>query len=154
MSGTLIHYIKQYNNFLKLSFDYFITCIVFDTTCYIEMDSFSATSKAVVLVAIYIVLCLQNKTFANKVQKHSGTDNCCGKCTKNLAALLLLFFSNTYLTYFSGIMLLSTVLKSVKFILPLFFSIFRYIIFMFSFFNVFASNIVEKYFFCKQRFLT
>ena len=33
MSGTLIHYIKQYNHFLKLSFDCFITRIVFDTTC-------------------------------------------------------------------------------------------------------------------------
>ena len=39
ISGTLIHYIKQYNNFLKLSFDCFITCIVFNTTCYIETDS-------------------------------------------------------------------------------------------------------------------
>ena len=149
MSGTLIHYIKQYNNFLKVSFDYFITCIVFDTTCYIEMDSFSATSKAVVLVAIYIVLCLQNKTFANKVQIHSRSGNCCGRCTKNLAALLLLLFSNTYLIYFSSTILLSTVLKSVKFILSLFF---EYL--CFSFFNVFTSNIVQKYFFCKQRFFT
>ena len=32
MSGTLIHYIKQYNNLLKLSFDCFITCTVFNTT--------------------------------------------------------------------------------------------------------------------------
>ena len=87
MSGTMIHYIKQYNNFLKLSLDCFITCIVFNITCYNEMNSFSATSKAVILVAIYIVLCLQNKTFADKVQKHSGSGNCCGKCTKNLAAL-------------------------------------------------------------------
>ena len=72
MSGTLIRYIKQYNNFLKLSFDCFITCIIFNATCCIEMDSFSATSKAVTLVAIYVVLCLQNKTFADKVQKQSG----------------------------------------------------------------------------------
>ena len=131
ISGTLIHYIKQYNNFLKLSFDCFITCIVFNTTCYIEMDSFSATSKAVILVAIYIVLCLQNKTFPDKVLKHSGSGNCCGKCTKNLAALLRFFFSNTYLTYFSGTMLLSTIIKHAKFILSHFFSIFKYRIFMF-----------------------
>ena len=93
ISGALIYYIKQYNNFLKLLFDCFITCIVFNTTCYIEMDSFSATSKAVILVAIYIVLCLQNKTFVDKVPKHSGSGNCCGKCAKNLAALftVLLF---------------------------------------------------------------
>ena len=78
------------------------------------MDSFSATSKAVILVAIYIVLCLQNKTFPDKVLKHSGSGNCCGKCTKNLAALLRFFFSYTYLTYVSGTMLLSTVLKHVK----------------------------------------
>ena len=65
ISGTLIHYIKQYNNFLKLSFDCFKTCTVFNTTCYIETDSFSATSKSVILVPIYIVLCLQNKTFAD-----------------------------------------------------------------------------------------
>ena len=143
ISGTLIYYIKQYNNFLKLLLDCFITCIVFNTTCYIEMDSFSATSKAVILVAIYIVLCLQNKTFVDKVLKHSGSGNCCGKCAKNLAALLRFFFSNTYLTYFSGTMFFSTGLKRVKCILSLFFSIFKYRIFVFRlFFNVFASNIV------------
>ena len=100
MSGTLIHYIKQYNNLLKLSFDCFITCTVFNTTCDIEIDSFSAISKAAILVAI--VFCLQNKIFADKAQKHCGSGNCCGKCTKNLAALLRFFFSNAYLTYFSG----------------------------------------------------
>ena len=112
MSGTLIHYIKQYNNLLKLSFDCFITCTVFNTTCYIEIDSFSAISKAAILVAI--VFCLQSKIFADKAQKHCGSGNCCGKCTKNLAALLRFFFSYTYLTYVSGTMLLSTVLKHVK----------------------------------------
>ena len=83
MNGTLIHYIKQYNNFLKLSFDCFITCIVFNTICCIEIDSVSATSKAVSLVVIYIALFIQNKTFVDKVQKHFGSGNCCGKCTKN-----------------------------------------------------------------------
>ena len=117
MSGTLIHYIKQYNNFLELSFDCFITCNVFNITCCIDMDSFSATSKATILVAIYIVLCIQNKTFVDRVQKHFGSGNCCGKSTKNLAPLLRFFFSFTYLTYFSSTMLLSTVLKSVNFIL-------------------------------------
>ena len=55
MSSTLIHYIKQHNHFLKLSFDCFITCDVFNVTCCIDMDSFSDTSKAVILVAISIV---------------------------------------------------------------------------------------------------
>ena len=68
------------------------------------MDNFSVTSKAVILVAIYIILCLQNKTFPDKVLKHSGSANCCGKCTKNLAALMRFFFSNAYLNYFSGTM--------------------------------------------------
>ena len=61
MSGTLIHYIKQCNHSLKLSFHCFITCTVFNTTCCIKIGSFSATSEAVILVAIYIVPCLQNK---------------------------------------------------------------------------------------------
>ena len=108
------------------------------------MNSFSAISKAAILVAIYIVLCLQNKTFAEKVQKHSGSSNHCGKCTKNLAALLRIFFSNTYLTYFSGTMLLSTVLKRVKFILSLFFSIFKYRIFMFFLFLTYLHLILYK----------
>ena len=132
ISGTLIHYIKQYNNFLKLMFDCFIMCIVFNTTCYIEMDSSSASSKA--LVAIYVVLRLQNKTFIN----------CCGKCTKNLAALLWFFFSNAYLTYFSGTMLLSTVLKRVKFILSLFFNIFTYRILTFLLFLTYLHLILCK----------
>ena len=72
------------------------------------MDSFSVTSKVIILVAIYMsyvfkIKHLQIEDFA------SG--NSWGKSTKNLAALLSFFFSITYLTYFSDIILLSTVLK-------------------------------------------
>ena len=134
MSGTLIHYIKQQNHFLKLSFDYFITCNVFNITCCIDMDSFSDTSEVAIPVTIYRVLCLQNKRFVDRVQKYFGSGICCGKSTKKLAALLRFFFSVTCLTYFSGTMLLSTVIQSVKIILSLFFSIFKYRIFMFFFF--------------------
>ena len=116
----MIHYIKQHNHFLKLLSDCFVMLIVFNITCCTDMVSFSDTSKAVILVTFYIVLCLQNKTFVDRVQKYFGSGNCCGKSTKNLAALLWYFFSAIYLTYFSGIMLLSTVLESVKFILSLF----------------------------------
>ena len=125
MNGTLILCIKQNNHFLKLSFDCFVTCNVFNMTCCIDMDSFSATLKAVILIATYIVLRLENKTFVNRVQKHFGSGNRSGKSAKNLAALLQFFFSITYLTYFSGTMLLSTILISVKFILSLVFSIFE-----------------------------
>ena len=100
MSGTLIHYIKQHNHFLKLSFDSFITCNVFNTACCIDMDNFNDTSKAVILVTIYVVLCLQNKTFVDRVQKYFGSGSCYDKSAKNLAALLRFFFSVTYLTYF------------------------------------------------------
>ena len=100
MSSTLIYYIKQHNHFLKLSFDCFLTCNVFNITCCFDMDSFSDTSKAAIPVTFYIVLCLQNKTFVDRVQKCFGSGNCCGKSTKNLAALLQFFFSVTYLTYF------------------------------------------------------
>ena len=110
MRGTLIHYIKQHNHFLKLSFDCFITFNVFSITCCIDMDSFSATSKAVILVAIYIVLCLKNKTFVGRVEKHFGAAICCGKSTKNLAVLLRLSLA-VCLTYFPDTVLLSTVLK-------------------------------------------
>ena len=70
--------------------------------------------------------------------------NYCDKCTKNLAALLRFFFSNTYFTYFSDTMLLSTVLKRVRFILPLFFSIFKYRIFMFFPFLTYLHLILYK----------
>ena len=66
MGGALIHYIKQHH-FLKLSSDCFGTCIVFNITCCIGMDSFSDTSKAVILVTFYIVQCLQNNTFVSRV---------------------------------------------------------------------------------------
>ena len=142
MVGALIRYIKEHNHFLKLSFDCFITCNVFNTTC-IYMDSFDDTSKTVIQVTICIVLCLQNKTFVDKVQKYFGSDIYCGKSTKNLAALLGFFFSVTYLTYFSDTRLLSTVLKSVKFILSLFLSMFKNRIFMFFLFlEVSWSNIL------------
>ena len=48
-----------------------------------------------------------------------------------------------------GKILLSTVLKSVKFILSLFFSIFKYKIFIFFLLNLFPSNIV-----CQQKVFT
>ena len=108
------------------------------------MDNFSAASKAVILVVIYIVLCLQNKIFVYRVQKYFGSGNYCGKSTENLAAVLRFFFSITYLTHFSGTMLFSTVLKSVKFILSLFFSIFKYRIFMFFLFLQYLHLILYK----------
>ena len=61
-----------------------------------------------------------------------------------MAALLRFFFSNTYVTHFSGTMLLSTVLKRVKFILSLFFSIFKYRIFMFLLFLTYLHLILYK----------
>ena len=99
-----------------------ITCNVFNITCYIGTNSSSMndTSKAIILVTIYIDLCLQNKRFVDRVQTYFGSNICCGNSTKNLAALLRFFFSVTYLTYFADAMLLSTVLKSVNFILSLF----------------------------------
>ena len=108
------------------------------------MDNFSAASKAVILVVIYIVLCLQNKIFVYRVQKYFGSGNYCGKSTKNLAVVLRFFFSITYLTHFSGTMLFSTVLKSVKFILSLFFSIFKYRIFIFFLFLTYLYPILYK----------
>ena len=54
MSCALIHHIKQHDHFLKLSFDCFITCNIFNITCCIDMDSFSVTSKVIILVAIYM----------------------------------------------------------------------------------------------------
>ena len=92
LSGTLIHYIKQHKYFLKLSFYSFITFNVFNITCCIEIDSFNVTSNAAILVTIYIVLYLQNKTFLDRVQEHFVSGNCCSKSTKNLAVLLRGFF--------------------------------------------------------------
>ena len=68
MSDTLIHYIKQHSYFLKLWFDCFITCNVFNIACCIDMDSFRDTSEAGILVTFYIVLCLQNKTFVDRIR--------------------------------------------------------------------------------------
>ena len=144
MSGTVIHYIKQHNHCLKLSFDCFIKCNVFNITCCIYMDSFSTTSKAVNLIAIFIVLCLQNKAFLDGVEKHFVSGNCCGKSTKNLAALLRFFFSITYLTYFSGTMLLSAVLKCQVHFVSFFAFLNREYLHFFPFFNVFSSNIIQK----------
>ena len=108
------------------------------------MDSFSTTSKAAILVAIYIVLCLQNKIFVDRVQKHFQSSNCCSNSTKNLVALLRFFFSITYLTYSSGTMSLSTVLKNIKFILSLFLSVFECRIFMFFLFLTYLYPILYK----------
>ena len=75
-----------------LLFYCFIMCNVVNITCCIDMISFRDT--------FHIVLCPQNKTFVDKVQKYFGSGNCCVKSTKKLAALLWFFFSITYLSYF------------------------------------------------------
>ena len=93
MSGALIHYIKQDNHFLKLSFDCFITCNILNIAYCINMDSFSITLKAVIPVTFYIVLCLQNKTFVDRGEKYFGSGNCFGKSTNILAVLPFFFFS-------------------------------------------------------------
>ena len=61
-----------------LLFYCFIMCNVVNITCCIDMVSFRDT--------FHIVLCPQNKTFVDKVQKYFGSGNCCGKSTKKLAA--------------------------------------------------------------------
>ena len=60
--------------------------MAFNITCYIGMDNFSDISKTVILVTFYIVYCLQNKTFADRVYKYFGSGNCCDKSTKDLPA--------------------------------------------------------------------
>ena len=134
MSGTVIHYIKQHNHFLKLSSDCFVMLIVFNITCCTDMDSFSDTSKAVILVTFYIVLCLQNKTFVDRVQKYFGSGNCCGKSTKNLASLLWSFFPCHLpdLLFRYNVTFCSIKKWQVHFITH--FSIFKYRIFMFFLF--------------------
>ena len=144
MALTSCSHCRKVNWLTSYKTDYLIMCNVFNITCCIDMDSFSNTSKAVIPVTIYILLCLQNKTFVDRVQKYFGSSICCGKCTRKLAALLRFFFSVTYLTYFSGTLLLSAVIKSVKFILSLFFSIFKYRIFMFYLFLTYSHPILYK----------
>ena len=95
MSGTLIHHIKQHKHFLKLFFDCFLTRNVFDTTCFIAMANFTVTSKAVILVTIYVVFCLQNKIFIDTVQKRLISETCCGKFADSLCVLLYFFFFST-----------------------------------------------------------
>ena len=97
MSVTLIHNIKHYSNFLKLSSDCFITYNIFNITCCIDMDSFSTTSKAAILVAIYRVLCLQNKIFVDRVQKHFQSSNCCSNSTT--AVFLFHHLPNLFFRY-------------------------------------------------------
>ena len=130
MSGTVIHYIKQHNHFLKLLSDCFVTLIVFNITCCTDMVSFSDTSKAVILVTFYIVLCLQNKTFVDRVQKYFGSCNCCGKSTKKIFVFFfrhlpdLLLWHNV--TFYS--------IKKCQVDFITLFSIFKYRIFMFFLF--------------------
>lgn len=120
MIGTFIHYIKQRKHILKLSLG------LFNIAWCINMDSFVVISKALTLNSISIVLCLQDKAFVKRVQKHFVSTNCRGKYTENLTALLWFFFPIIYLRYFSVKILynvrfiLSIHVISVKFILSLF----------------------------------
>lgn len=148
MSGTLIHHIKQRKHILKLSLGLFIICNVFNIAWCINMDSFVVISKAFTLNSICIVLCLQDKAFVKRVQKHVISTNCRGKYTENLTALLWFFFPIIYLRYFSVKILynvrfiLSIHVISVKFILSLFLTFLNTEYLRFSF----LQRICIKYF--------
>ena len=135
MSSTLIHYIKQYNHFVKLSLGCFITCIVFNTTCSIDIKQFQCYFQN-----CYSMLFTQSNVFKTT---HFWVRQLLWQMYKIFGCPITFFFPNTYLTYFSG-MFFSTVLKRVKFILSLFFSIFKYRIFMFFLFLTYFIQYCTK----------
>ena len=100
------------------------------------MDSFSDTCKAVILVTFCIVLCLQNKTFIDRVQKY--LDPAIAGC---LPAIFLfhhlpdLFFWHN-VTFYS--------IKKCQVHFMTLFSIFKYRIFMFFLFSMYLHPVLHK----------
>ena len=120
-------------------FDSFLICNVFpeSTFCSIPMKDFSLNFKVFILIIIFLVFCLKNKTFFVTVRKF------CPKRILDQTSWKFKFLSSFILfiiciTYLLVKILLSAVLKSPNFVVSLFCTIFKYrIIATFLFFLTF-----------------
>ena len=70
MSNILTVYISQNEFSLKSFFESFVTCNVLTIIWVTNVNNFSVTIRYIIIIAIYVTMCLKNKTFIRTTQKH------------------------------------------------------------------------------------
>ena len=113
-------------NLLCFLFDLFLTCNVLKITCSIPMEDFSLNFKVFILITTCLVFFLKNKTFVVTMQKCCPKGSYWIKPCESLSFLVHFIFFAICITFLLVKILLSTVLKSVNFIVSLFCTIFKY----------------------------
>ena len=124
MCDTMTFYIKHHENLLCFLFGSFLTCNVLKITCSIPMEDFSLNFKVFVLITTYSVFCRRNKRFVVTWQKFCLKRSYWIKPSENFLVNFIVFA--IYATFLSVKISLSTVLKSINFVVSLFGTIFKY----------------------------
>ena len=116
-------YIKQHENLLCFLFDSFLTCNVLKVTCSILMEDFSLNFKVFILITTCLLVCLKIRHFSYVAKIPEGSYWI--KPRKSLSFLVHFILFAICVTFLLVKILLATVLKSAKFIVSLFCTIFK-----------------------------
>ena len=140
--GTMTFYIKRHENI----FDSFLTCNVLKITSSVPMEDFSLNFKVFILIITCLVFCLRNERFVVTVQKFCPKGSYWIKPSETLSFLVHFILFAICITFLLVKILLSTVLKSVNFIVSLFGHISKYrITITFLFLTFEHERIFENY---------
>ena len=147
-------YIKHHENLLHFILDLFLTCNILKITSSIPMEGFSLNFKVIILIITCLVFCLQNERFAVTAQKFGPKGSYWIKPSETLSFLLHFIIFVICITFLLVKILLSTVLKSVNFIVSLFGHIFKYrITITFLFLTLEHERIFENYLSVNRSFM-
>ena len=112
-------YVKQHENLLWFLLDSFLTCNVLKITWSISME-LSLNFKVFILITIYLVFCLKNKTFVVTAQKFYTKGSYWIKPCTSLSFLVHFILFTSCITSLLVKTLFSTLLKSPNFMVSLF----------------------------------
>ena len=147
-------YIKHHENILRFIFDSFLTCNVLKITSLVPMEEFSLNFNVFILIITCLVLCLRNERFVVTVQKFCPKGKYQIKPSETFSFLVHFILFAICITFLLVKRLLSTVLKSVNFIVSLFGHIFKYrITITFLFLTFEHERIFENYLAVKRSFI-
>ena len=123
--GAMSFYVKPHKNLSWFLLGSFLTCNALKFTCRIPME-FSLNFKVFILITIYLVFSLKNKTFVVTAQKFYTKGSYWIKTFESLIFLVHFILFAICITSLLVKILFSTVLKSANFIVSLFCTIFKY----------------------------
>ena len=147
-------YIKHHENLLRFIFDSFLTCNVLKFTSSVTMEDFSLNFKVFILIITCLVFCLRNERFVVTVQKFGPKGSYWIKPSETLSFLVPFILFVICITFLLVKILLSTLLKSVNFIVSLFGHIFKYrITITFLFLTFEHERIFENYLSVNRSFM-